>query len=642
MQPTYLPLVKIFGSEIRHTVPLFQRPYVWSREEQWEPLWDDISNLADRVLVAAPDKPIAGHFLGTVVLEQASHRSGSIPRREVIDGQQRLTTLQILLKATEHALAKEHSDAMAENDEPGAKATQVAERQIAALTANPAYAEDEERYKVWPTNEDRASFRQVMDYAALGELSRTRFAEAYFFFLISITTWLRKGGRSERAMAFASALKDHLRLIVLDLDNTDEPQAIFETLNAHGTPLLPADLMKNWLLWEGARGNHDLQKLYESYWQPFDTRPDYWRAKVGAGHAARARIDTFLQNWLTRRTRENIPTKHLYQAFLRHAAPKEKTTLGEAPDVEALMRDIRADGVRFERIDQPAGTSRFDTFLQRLKILDVVVFHPVLLAVMGRVGSHSRDLDDAAVVLESYLVRRMVCGQQTRSYGALALELLKAVDGVEAHLPATPALASVLVGGSTSGTWWPDDDSFRRDWCTRRFYGNLRRERVLMMLQALEEYYQRESVKGEPIVQFNFSTLQIEHILPQQWTTHWPLPAIEGAESNRTLRLNGIGNLTLVSGRLNPSLSNAPWLDPDPGKMGKRNALDAHSKLQLNARLVKANPDHWDEAAIEKRAHKLCDAAIEVWPGPQNWLTHAVPDLSSGATKNPVPPALGS
>src|SRR5690349_5736949 len=104
MQPTYLALVKLFGSETRYTVPLFQRPYVWSQDEQWQALWDDLADLADRVLKGNRNEPIAGHFLGTVVFEQAKSRTGTIIPREIIDGQQRLTTLQIVLKAAEHAL----------------------------------------------------------------------------------------------------------------------------------------------------------------------------------------------------------------------------------------------------------------------------------------------------------------------------------------------------------------------------------------------------------------------------------------------------------------------------------------------------------------------------------------------------------
>ena len=105
----------------------------------------------------------------------------------------------------------------------------------------PAFSEEEEQYKVWPTNEDRQPFRQVMDAARPADLMgvETRMAHAYRFFLDGVRPWLAAGPAEERSNAISTALREQVRMIVLDLDNTDEPQAIFETLNAHGTPLLP-------------------------------------------------------------------------------------------------------------------------------------------------------------------------------------------------------------------------------------------------------------------------------------------------------------------------------------------------------------------------------------------------------------------
>ena len=208
MQPSYLSLVQMFGAPARYTVPLFQRPYVWNQEEQWEPLWDDIMHLADRVLAAEHGKPVAGHFLGTVVLEQELTATGTISCREIIDGQQRLTTLQILLKAAQHVLAEVEARAQETKDEAAAKESGVAARQVGILTANFAFAEDEERYKVWPTNDDRAAFRQVMDAsdAGLVPLQTPRMAHAYHFFRGAIRTWIGNGRHiAVRASALAAA-----------------------------------------------------------------------------------------------------------------------------------------------------------------------------------------------------------------------------------------------------------------------------------------------------------------------------------------------------------------------------------------------------------------------------------------------------
>jgi hypothetical protein len=405
-------------------------------------------------------------------------------------------------------------------------------------------------------------------------------------------------------------------LIVLDLEDTDEPQAIFETLNAHGTPLLPADLIKNWLLWEASRQElTNTESLYQTWWRPFDREPTYWRANVGTGHAARPRVDMFLQNWLTRRTGDPVAVKHLYNRFLQHVAPRHAEPGTPPCDIPALMADIQRDGVRYREIETPTGTRRFDTFLRRLAAVDIVVFHPVLLALMGRPGSDQAERDAAAVALESYLVRRIVCWGQTRGYGEVMRALLVAIAAIDPTAPAAHAVATALAHQTAEANQWPDDQKFRNAWVSYKFYGGYRRSRVLMMLQALEEFYLREGTKGEPIITFDFSGLEIEHILPQKWEQHWPLADDDKARAERDRRLHGIGNLTLVTGKLNPTLSNAPWLDAATGAKGKRTTFD-HSKLQINARLVKTWPDHWDEVTVDARAGVLFDAARQIWPSP--------------------------
>lgn len=617
MQPSYISVMNVFTQQTRYTVPLFQRPYVWKKEDQWKPLWDDIEAAADRVLLSK-GQPVASHFLGTVVLEQTPNPTYSLPRREVIDGQQRLTTLQLVLKAAEHAL--DDLRAIAATDEGSMKSVDIASRQIAPLTSNPAYAEEEERYKVWPTNEDRTAFCDVMDSTADQgpQNSETRMAQAYLFFRAEFAKWLAKGDFGDRATALASALKDHMRLIVLDLDATDEPQAIFETLNAHGTPLLPADLIKNWLLWEGSRQSLDVDQLYVKYWQSFDRDSDYWRAITGVGHAARARVDTFLQNWLTRHVREAIPPKHLYDRFLRFISSNETFRMDGIVEVPSLMNDIAEDAKRFRRIEAPDGKSRFDTFLRRLKILDIVVFHPLILEMMGRKGSDDADRDVVAKALESYLIRRLVCGNQTRGYGSLNLTLLDRLSELTQGEAAAPTIVKALSESGNNTDQWPDNTTFLSDWCRKKFYGNLRRNRVLMILQAIEEQYQTDNTKSEPVHNFNFGKLEIEHIMPQAWEAHWTLPETLSRE-DRNWALHGIGNLTLISGSLNKELSHGPWTS-DSSLASKSDGLRQHSKLELNARILRDHPEIWDENTMQTRAKSLFEVAREIWPPSSDFL----------------------
>lgn len=575
---------------------------MWTREEQWEPLWQDVLAVLDRLERRIGDAPVASHFLGTIVLEQVANPTGSLPRREVIDGQQRLTTLQLLLKAGEHAVGSVEP----EGDED-AKRINLAVKQLTALTEN--LGEGVERYKVWPTNEDREPFQAVMDASADEAISaaQTRMSNAYSFFRSEMEKMLSASGAAG-AQRLAAALQDYVKVIVLDLDPNDEPQAIFETLNAHGTPLLPTDLTKNWLLWEAARQKIEAAPLYEHYWRPFDREHEYWRARVGAGHAARARVDTFLQNWLMKRTAELVSPKHLYDRFIRYMAELRSSGQDETIDVAALMSGIRSDADRFERIDKPAGKSRFDVFLDRLKSMDIIVFHPLLMLLMERHISDAEALDQVAIVLESYLVRRMIGNYQTRGYGTLALRLQKAVTQ-SSDTPA--AILSEILLNEAGADIWPADDEFRQEWLRRRFYGSLRRERVLMVLKAIEQRYQTKKHLSEPLMDFAWQQLQVEHIMPQHWQPHWPLPN-DVDPAVRDYVIQGIGNLTLVSGKLNPTLSNAPWNSTSKLR-GKRETLEEHTLLALNQQIIK-NYAEWDERGIADRAEKLFETAREIWP----------------------------
>lgn len=624
MQPNYMTVMEIFSKQRRHTVPLFQRPYVWDREDEWEPLWDDIRDTAERVL-NSPDRKIAAHFLGTAVLDHAPTSSSSIECREVIDGQQRLTTLQLALKAAIDAIGTLKAE---DGDEEAGKDIGIATRQLEPLIANPGYAEDEERYKVWPTNEDRATFRDVMDSNVDRKPIEThsRMARAHAFFLEQFRNWLAGGRPGVRARALANGLKDHMKLIVLDLDDADEPQAIFETLNAHGQPLLPSDLIKNWLLWEGTRQGVDIERLYSEHWREFDHDRDYWHAKVGTGHAARVRLDLFLQHWLTLHLRKPVPLKHLYSLFGDFVAPTEEGDDESAVqktmrrqdgtiDVEALMQDITVNADRFKVIERTKGETRFDVFLQRLQVLDIVVFHPLILRVMGHPASDAADRDTFAEALESYLVRRMVIGRQTRGYGTLALQLLDRIADLPDGEVAAPRIIAALA--SLEGTLaWPQDEELKTEWVRRQFYGQLRRSRLVMILRAIEEQYQREATKSEPVHKFNFDALEVEHIMPQAWEKHWKLP--EGVDRNdRDWAIDGLGNLTLVSSPLNKELSNAPWIT-EGGKPSKSVALRDHSKLELTAHLLKGHPKCWDEGTIKTRALALFETATLIWPHKQN------------------------
>ena len=306
---------------------------------------------------------------------------------------------------------------------------------------------------------------------------------------------------------------------------------------------------------------------------------------------------------------EPVSPKHIYDKFLRFAAQKAAATSNPADVAEGLMVSIRADATRFLRIDKPTGGGRFDLFLERLKSLDLLVFQPFLFELMARLEHRPEALDQAAAAIESYLVRRMICGMQTRSYGTLSLKLLRTLRDADGSDIADLIKGQLLALEGTDE--WPSDEAFRREWTRRQFYGYFRRERVLMILRALEHHYQSRNGKAEPLMTFDWSQLQIEHILPQTWQPNWPLPP-EVSPDERKANLQGIGNLTLVSQALNPSLSNAAWAGTDM-KPGKRDALNKYAIMQMNRRLLDQFGEGWSDVAIKRRAEALFEDARVIW-----------------------------
>jgi hypothetical protein len=226
----------VFMQPQRFVVPLFQRPYVWNEENQWEPLWNDVVRVTDRVL-ARPSERHHPHFLGAVVLQQVQKQTGQMQERTIIDGQQRLTTLQLLLDAL-------HAELLS------VQALQPAMRIEPLVTnAEPFCSKPEDCFKVWPTNRDRPAFNAIMgakppvDYSTLGHRGE-RMVEAHRFFSEQAREWLsldRPEATQRRAAAIETVVRELLQMVVIDLAADENAQEIFETLNARGAQLTAAD-----------------------------------------------------------------------------------------------------------------------------------------------------------------------------------------------------------------------------------------------------------------------------------------------------------------------------------------------------------------------------------------------------------------
>ena len=324
----------LFEKPVRYVIPAFQRPYVWKQDEQWEPFWEDVQHAADRYLEELGDRDSedagadaeqnAGrHFLGAVVVKQRTFSSKEVEQREVIDGQQRLTTMQLLLDAAEEVAREAGWVDMADD--------------IRSLVMNDArYARKGPDYifKVWPTSTDQEAFRAVMsDSPTPKEFQPSQLAQAHEYFKLRVRDWVDQGissaDRERRVEALQVALLGLLEIVVIDLEAADDAFVIFETLNARGTPLLASDLVKNFLLQTASSVGHDPEAVGRSHWSQFDAT--WWREEVRQGRLRRPRVDMFLDYWLESRTGEEVASHEVFPRFkdLVDADPGAVLTIAE-------------------------------------------------------------------------------------------------------------------------------------------------------------------------------------------------------------------------------------------------------------------------------------------------------------------------
>lgn len=580
----------LFVQPVRYEIPAFQRRYVWDEEAQWEPLWNDVQEISHSILDGDRKEP---HFMGAIVLQQMRSATGTIGRRIVVDGQQRLTTLQLLIDAVQEVLEDHgHSDPA---------------KRLGRLVLNPEEYCQRERdhvFKVWPTNVDQAAFRHAMSNAlSATDYADSRIAQAHRYFRSQAELWLDDSkDRETAAEALEAAASRCLSIVVIDLGDSDDPHVIFETLNARGTPLLQSDMVKNKILYDAGVAVSDdgsEASVAARIW-PFDQ--DWWAADVGRGLQRRPRIDVYLNHWLTLRTRTETKPRNEFSVFDKYAR-RMKT---EGRTVEDVARDISRVGDIYRDVEQEDPQTGISRFLERRRVMNVGVITPLLLWLLDAKLSPSR-LTNCICALESFLVRRVVCGLSARSYGELFVALIQKLSEDSSHR-ADQTLVAHLADQKSQAARWPTNQELQERMVTAPLYRYLRPGRLGMVLEAIEERLRTNMAESRQVP----SNLHIEHIMPQSWYENWPLGVDAGEKDEdatvyRNRAIHTIGNLTLVNMQLNSSLSNAPW-------ERKRRALADHSTLHLNKRLVNDGPAEWNEGAIEDRARWLHRTAVEIWP----------------------------
>jgi hypothetical protein len=623
MKANAVPLLALFERKLQLEVPLFQRQYVWKQESQWEPLWEDISGKFREYLEGRKDAPV--HFLGAMVLDQKQTPVAYVEKRQVIDGQQRLTTLQLFLAALRD-FCREHACADLATELEGYTLNK-------GMMANAVT----DQFKVWPTQGDRVQYADAVGLGSRAAVEakhpvvmqkrkrtpepRPLMVEAYLYFSDEIRTFFLGNGtdaptKAEVPLATRieecfQALKGALQVVAIDLERDDDAQVIFETLNARGEPLLPSDLLRNYIFLRAGRNREPQDELYQKHWKGFEDA--FWSVEVRQGRLIRPRSDLFMQYFLISRKAVEVVAKHLYVEY-RHWIERDTPF----PTVEAELCALAGQRDDFRGLLEPKKGAPLSGLAQFLIDFDVSTVYPFLLFLFDS-GLSTADWAAVATSLESYFVRRAVMGWPTKGYTNTFLALMKAFRQSTPTPQAVTAHLSQLNGENLA---WPTDAQFSEAWKALPAYSAFTpKVKLVHILRRVGETYRTSKNERIPID----GPLTVEHLMPQNWIEHWPLAGGKkgldeqelydadatderaDATRKRHTAVQTFGNLTILTQELNSSVSNSAWATKKPG-------LLTASLLPINQELHRYPT--WDESTIAVRGAELLKRALVVWPRP--------------------------
>ena len=549
-------LLSSLNGKKQFIIPIYQRTYSWTRT-QCEQLWNDIVRVAT-------DPEADSHFIGSIVhVQHGLPLTGGIMQFMVIDGQQRMTTIMLLLLAL--AQASSHTSSVSRDD-------------IYESYLTNKFGKGELRYKLLLTQHDRNALIQLTDTPEYAQQIQQapRLLENYLFFTERI-----QAGAIDPNTVYTGISK--LMIVEIALGREDNPQLIFESLNSTGMDLSQADLIRNYVLMR--LHPKDQERLYNDYW--------YRMEQLFHSSADVELFDRFVRDYLTIKQGTIPNIKEVYVNFKLYHHSKSGQT------IEELVKDMYRYANHFANLalDYEADVD-IKRAMRRINTLKVNIVYPFLLEVYDDYVHKllsDNDLLEIFGLVEAYVFRRSICGIPTNGLNKVFATLAREIDKVHYVTNLKAAFLS-----KAASARFPRDDEFRAAFVVKDVYNYPYRN---YLLANLENFERKDHVFVEDYT--------IEHILPQNknLSFEWQQELGPNWKEVQERYLHTIGNLTLT--RYNSELSDHPFLQ-------KRNHPEggfAHSPLYLNWSL--AELEHWNEETIQQRTTLLIDRAIKVWPIPQ-------------------------
>jgi uncharacterized protein with ParB-like and HNH nuclease domain len=541
MQASETKLQQIIEGTKQYLVPLFQRAYSWKKSE-WQVLWDDLVELC------TTDNP-RPHFMGSIVTMPTTSVPEGVTKYLLIDGQQRLTTVFILLAALRDRGKQSNEEELAEEINN-------------TILVNP-YKKGLDKYKLQPTQSDRTEFHKIID--APLQAGDSDILECYHFFDKRIRQNRLKLSEIKKVICNSFSLVS----VVLGID--DDPYLVFESLNAKGRPLTQSDLIRNYFF---MRIHTDEQEsVYAEHWQPMQD-------------LLKENITEFIRHYLTRNGVE-VRQNEIYFEI------KERINGKDALD---YLKELCTFSQYYSRFLRPEEETEENVrkYLYRLNRLEVTTIYPFLLNCYDdwkQSKITENDFIDILKILENFILRRFVCNIQTRGLNRI-FALLYSQVVKDTHLASETFVDRLKL--ALQNRDYPKDLEFKSRLIEVKLYGSNRSEKARLLLESIEEFFNHKE-------KVSFDDLSIEHIMPQTLNQWWQDHLGEDWAITHELFVHSLGNLTLTG--YNPELSNADFLT-------KRNHFE-NSHLELNKYFH--NKNSWFRENIEARAEYLASIILKIW-----------------------------
>lgn len=559
-------LNKLLNTSRQFIVPIFQRNYSWQKS-QYEQLWFDI-------LRASKFKEKQNHFIGSIVYIDMGTPAGRPQQLLLIDGQQRLTTISILLCAIKDYVQKFNLETKLIN--------------LAKIKNQFLYNSDEideDRYKLLLNVQDKETYIKLIDNTIFTvNKPATNIIKCYEFFYERIEDFIKEYGQIDEI--YAGIFKLSLVSISLDKDS-DNPQMIFESMNSTGKDLSQTDLLRNYLLMDLTPEKQT--RLYKTYWKPMEELfgEDIYKNDVN-------KFDYFIRDFLTLKSDTGYICKinNVYENFKRYY-------LDNNCEKFAVLKDLFTYAKYYACIDLlQENDDELKLYWQEFKKLDSHVVYPFLLKLYDDYSCQILIKEDFKKILQvviSYLWRRAICEIPTNSLSKTFATLYQAVDKEDY----VNSIIKAFVFKS-SYKRFPSDYEVREKLQTKDIY-HFRLRKYL--LEALENYYHKEPID------LNTANYTIEHIMPQniEHNLSWQQMLGEDWQEVHSLYLHTLGNLTITG--YNAEMSNKSFWEKVNGESGFK-----HSHLKLNESIAQC--DVWNKKAIQRRTNILTDIILKIWKYP--------------------------